>query len=60
MGAEEGEGEEERESRRLAEVVAIAKMKELNRERDLRKAVEEWEKKYGQWVGTSCFYSCQR
>lgn len=57
--AKEGEGEEERESYRLAEVVAIAKMKELNRERDLRKAVEDWEKKYGQWVSTPCFCSCQ-
>ena len=57
MGAEEGEVE--RENHRLAEVVAIAKMKELSRERDLRKAVEEWEKKYGQWVSTPCFYSCQ-
>lgn len=49
-------GEEERESHHLAEVVAIAKLKELNRERDLRKAVEEWEKKYGQWVSTLCFF----
>ena len=49
----EGEGDEERESRHLAEVVAIAKIKELNRERDLRKAVEEWEKKYGEWVSAS-------
>ena len=43
-------GVEEREHRHLAEVVAIAKLKELNRERDLRKAVVEWEKKYGEWV----------
>ena len=34
----------------VAEVVAVAKLKELNRERDLRKAVEEWEKMYGPWV----------
>ena len=57
MGAEVGEVE--RENYRLAEVVAIAKMKELSRERDLKKAVEEWEKKYGQWVSTPCFYSYQ-
>ena len=42
-GGEEGE-------RRLAEEVAIAKRKELNRDRDLRKALEEWEVKYGVWV----------
>ena len=57
MGAE-GEGDEERESRHLAEMVAIAKMKELNRERDLRKAVEEWEKKYGEWVSASSVAFC--
>ena len=45
-------GEVEGKNYRLAEVVAIAKMKELSRERDLKKAVEEWEKKYGQWVST--------
>lgn len=53
MDAEGAGDDEERESRRLAKVVAIAKMKEMNRERDLRKAVEEWEKKYGQWVSES-------
>ena len=57
MGTE-GEGDEERESHHLAEVVAIAKMKELNRERDLRKAVEEWEKKYGEWVSASSVAFC--
>ena len=45
----EGGGGEEGEQR-LAEEVAIAKRKELNRDRDLMKALEEWEMKYGEWV----------
>ena len=50
MGEEEGGVEEE--ERRLADVVATAKRKELNREKDMKKAREEWEKKYGAWVST--------
>lgn len=45
----EGGGQDE-EEHHLAEVVAIAKRKELNRDKDLRKALEEWEMKYGEWV----------
>ena len=41
-----GEGEE----LRLVEMVTNAKRKELNRERDLKKAVEEWERRHGMWV----------
>ena len=44
------EGDGEGEELRLAEMVTIAKRKELNRERDLQKAVEEWERRHGTWV----------
>lgn len=51
------EGEEgteiEVEEHHLAEKVAIAKRKELNRDRDLKKALDDWEKKYGAWVSPS-------
>ena len=48
-GREEGT-EVKVEERYLAEKVAIAKRKELNRDRDLKKALDDWEKKYGAWV----------
>ena len=42
-GGEDGE-------HHLAEEIAVAKQKELNRDKDLRKALEEWEIRYGEWV----------
>ena len=42
--------DDEGEEFHLAEMVAVAKRKELNRERDLKKAVEEWERRHGTWV----------
>lgn len=44
----------------LVEWVAKHKIKELTRERDLRRAIEEWEKKFGHWDPTHSHWEMRR
>lgn len=39
-----------------ASMVEKSKWKQLNQELELKKAVDEWEKKYGAWVGVQYLY----